>query len=308
MTGNRYVMRNLRTVALSCRRVVVFCGGDGPVQVRTTEQPAAWSALLQKLSTPCQYREIIDDKTLPQDVDSKVLDELIASGHLLAAEDPAVLIDNRNTALSSAPAFHLRPDAPQCSHLVIGCTGSVVAGLMAQTILSLRFTGFQEQLDVILTDAATRFVTRDLLEAYGIRCWRHGFEQQDNVRVPHVALAAAADIICVIPATADSLDRIARSACSDLLSLTITASEAPVVLAPVMNGTMWKNAGVQRNLDRLRTDGRFILEPTIIFAAAHFGPDAPPMYGGHGCLWSGPHGLMDALSAVLTLKASRKSS
>ncbi|WP_280950012.1 flavoprotein, partial [Zhengella mangrovi] len=181
---------------------------------------------------PQQIDEILDSQILHHESDHEGLDELIAADHLLVANDAASLLGLAEVARSSAPSFHLRPGQPQCGNLVVGCTGSVVAGLMAQTILSLRFSGFQEQLDVILTDTATRFVTREFIEAYGIRVWRDGFEQQDNLRVPHVALASSANLICVIPATADALDRIARSACNDLLSLTITASKAPVVLAP----------------------------------------------------------------------------
>ncbi len=236
-------------------------------------------------------------------LDAALVDALVADGHLLEAEDPSALRGLRQAALSAAPALHLEAAAPRCGALLVGVTGSVVAGLMAQTLLSLRFAGFQKQLDVILTDTAARFVTRDLLEAYGMRCWQEGFESQGDVRVPHATLAAQAEVICVLPATADSLDRIARSACSDLLSLTITASRAPVLLVPAMNGTMWTNAGVQRNVAQLRADGRFILEPNLIFGAADFTRDAPPMYGGHGCLWSGPAGLMAALDTVLHLQA-----
>jgi len=87
-----------------------------------------------------------------------------------------------------------------------------------------------------------------------------------------------------------ALDLIARSACSDLLSLTVTASEAPVLLAPVMNGTMWNNTGVQRNLHRLREDGRFILEPTIIFGAADFRREAPRCMAGTAACGPGRSG------------------
>lgn len=299
MTRGRYVMRNLTRVVVTGAGEVIFCGGDRPATVRKTDRPDAWSRLLQSLVEPVHSGELLAGKALPPDFDDESLDALVEGGHVLSSDTPALLLDHRVTVLSSAPAFHMRPGMQRCRHLVIGCSGSVVAGIMAQTLLSLRFAGFQQQLDVILTDSATRFLTRDLLEAYGIRCWRDGFERQDGVRVPHVALAAGAELICVLPATANALDRVARSACTDLLSLVITASAAPVVLAPVMNGTMWNNAGVQRNVDRLRADGRYVIEPTVIFGAADFQRDAPPMYGGHGCLWSGPEGLMAALVGVL---------
>nr|WP_256368360.1 flavoprotein [Mangrovicoccus sp. HB161399] len=201
--------------------------------------------------------------------------------------------------MCAAPAFHLDPPPRQAGHLIVGCTGSVIAGLMPQTLLSLVLSGFQERLDVILTETAQRFLARSLLESYGIRCWADGFERQDGIRVPHVNLAASADLICVLPATADALDRLARSACSDLLSLAVAASAAPVVICPAMNQAMWANPGIQRNVRRLREDGHFVMEPAVLFAAADFGAGARLGYGGHGTLWAGPGVLMQALSAVL---------
>lgn len=211
-----------------------------------------------------------------------------------------MLLKHRDECMAACPAFHLSPPADMVGHLLLGCTGSVISGLIPQTILSLVLAGFQQQLDVILSETAQRFLTRDLLESYGVRCWSDGFERQDGLRVPHVNLAKSAGIICVLPATAHCMDRVARSACSDLLSLTITASRAPVLICPAMNEAMWSNPGVQRNAERLRGDGRYIMEPTVLIAAADFKAGAPLGYGGHGTLWAGPGALMQTLSAIVS--------
>ncbi len=303
MTLPSYLVRNLSHLVVSGRDCLAFCGGDQQALLLSVQAPANWSDLLQDLIQPQATSEVLTAASCPAELDATCLGRLLEAGHLLGAETPSQLEHNKREALTKAPALHLSAGEQRCRHLLVGVTGSIVAGLMAQTLLSLRFSGFQEQLDVILTSTAGRFLSRDLLEAYGLRCWQDSFEQQDGIRVPHVALAAGADLICVLPASADSLDRIARSSCRDLLSLTITASLAPVLVAPVMNGTMWNNPGVQRNVQQLREDGRFILEPSMIFGAADFGRDAPPMYGGHGCLWSGPAGLLQALSAVQQMRA-----
>jgi len=307
MESTRYYMRNLQRVVLTSRSQVIFAGPPDQAVVHATERPDLWSILLQQLAGPVTGGSLAAGGTLPPDLGSELVERLVSTGHLLAAEDSETLLEERRRQLSAAPGFHFEPCVASCGHLLVGCSGSVVAGLMAQTLLSFSYSGFQGQMDVILTDTASRFLTRDLLEAYGIRCWGDGFEQQDGIRVPHVALARSAEIILVLPATANTLNRVAHTACSDLLSLCIAASDAPVVLAPAMNETMWSNPGLQRNLSVLRADGRFILEPSVIFGAADFGRDAPPMYGGHGNLWAGPLALMHALRSVLDIAESGRS-
>jgi phosphopantothenoylcysteine synthetase/decarboxylase len=170
---------------------------------------------------------------------------------------------------------------------------------MAPTLLSLCYSRFQNHLDVVLTEAAQKFVTRDLLESYGIRTWVDAFERRNDIYVPHVHLARSADCVLVMPASANSLHRFADGACTDLLSLLVAATHAPVVLAPAMNDAMWNNGAIQRNLQLLRADGMYVIEPTIIFGAADFASHGGPMYGGHGTLWSGPHSLMQALAQVM---------
>lgn len=303
MTLPRFVVRNLSHVVVRGRGQLAFCGNDQDPLVVPSVAQQSWSRWLAQLIVPQASAPLLEAESRPPELDARLVRRLLDADHLLGADTPEGLDTHRQAVMTQAPALHLKVGAPRCHHLLVGCTGSIVSGLMAQTLLSLSYCGFQEQLDVILTPTAERFLSRSLLESYGLRCWQDSFEQQDGVRVPHVTLAASAEVICVLPASADSLNRIAHSACNDLLSLTITASQAPVLLAPVMNGTMWNNAAVQRNVQQLLADGRFILEPSMIFGAADFGQDAPPMYGGHGCLWSGPQGLMQALEAVQLMAA-----
>jgi len=304
MESKLHYMRNLQRVVLTSTGQVIFAGPPDQAVVHTTDRPELWSILLKHLVNPVTGGLLAAVGAQPPDLNSELVERLVSTGHLLVAEGSETLLEERRRQLSAAPGFHFEACAASCGHLLVGCSGSVVAGLMAQTLLSFSYSGFQGQMDVILTDTASRFLTRDLLEAYGIRCWGDGFEQQDGIRVPHVALAQSAEIILVLPATANTLNRVAHTACSDLLSLCIAASNAPVVLAPAMNETMWNNPGLQRNLSVLRADGRFVLEPSIIFGAADFGRDAPPMYGGHGSLWAGPLALMEALRSVLDIARS----
>jgi phosphopantothenoylcysteine synthetase/decarboxylase len=89
--------------------------------------------------------------------------------------------------------------------------------------------------------------------------------------------------------------------------MTIAATSAPVIVAPVMNCNMWNDRAVQRNVQRLRDDGKYIIEPTLIFGAADLATQGEAMYGGHGTLWAGPGSLMRTVSAVLHIRCKDKS-
>src|SRR5262249_21836186 len=143
------------------------------------------------------------------------------------------------------------------------------------------------------------FATRDLFEAYGVRTWVDAFERRDGIRVAHVSLGASADCVLVMPASASALQRLGDAACTDLMSMTVAASEAPVIVVPAMNSVMWSNPGVRRNAQRLRDDGMYVVDPTLIVAAAALAEGASAMVGGPGTLWRGPLGLMQTLDAVM---------
>lgn len=292
-------MRSTDVVAVTSRRSVLLVGRNGSVLARRTGDAAGWSRLLQLLGNPVSGKALQAAAACLSELDDALWNQLISEKFLLISGDRDALTAARDRVFSHNTGFHFVRGTPSCSHLVFACTGSIVAGLMAPTVLSLCYANFQTKLDVILTEAAQKFVTRELFEFYGIRTWSDAFERQGETHVPHVELGRSADCILVMPASASALHRLADGACTDLLSMTVAASEAPVVLVPVMNQTMWNNAAVQRNVQVLRDDGMFVIEPTIIFGAADLAQRGEPMYGGHGTLWSGPGALMNALSAIL---------
>jgi len=298
-------MRSTELVVVTTREAVLFIGASEPSIDHNTEYVGRWSDLIQALSNPISgdtLRRYTQD-FLKQEID--FIDKLIDRKFILESSTGDSLAEIRDRVFSENNGFHCVPAEPSCENLIVACTGSVVAGLMAPTLLSLSYSRFQKRLDVVLTEAAQKFVTRDLIESYGIRTWADPFERKDDVYVPHVHLARSADCVLVMPATANSLHRIAVGACTDLLSMLIAATHAPVVLAPAMNDAMWNNDAVQRNVQALRRDGMYVLEPTIIFGAADFANQGQPMYGGHGTLWSGPYSLMRSLSHIVKHAAMR---
>ena len=132
-----------------------------------------------------------------------------------------------------------------------------------------------------------------------INTWVDAFDRRDGVHVPHVVLGQSADCLLVMPASAACCCRLAQGACSDLLSLTVSATTAPVVVVQVMNTAMWNHAAVQRNIQLMRDDGMYVVEPSLIFAAAELNDHGEPMYGGAGTFWRGALGVMHTLEAAM---------
>jgi hypothetical protein len=232
-------------------------------------------------------------------IDIMDLTPLREQGILLEASTTTELEIRRDDVFTNNQGYHFKRGKQQCAHLVVALTGSIIAGLMAPVILSLCYTGFHSQIDLILTEAALRFTTRDFFEFYGIRTWVDAFDRRDGVHVPHISLGQSADCLLVMPASAACCQRLAHGACSDLLSMTVAATTAPVVIAPAMNTAMWNHAAVQRNVQRLRDDGMYVIEPTLIFSAVELVHQGTPMYGGLGTFWRGALGVIYTLIAVM---------
>jgi len=189
-----------------------------------------------------------------------------------------------------------------CRHLVLGVSGAVQSAFAADYVWRLA-AEVAEEIDVILTRSARRFVRSRALTALGARVWSDPFDSRGDVTVPHMHLAKRAELVLVLPATARTLFRLAHGACDDLLSLVVCATEAPVVVVPSMNPVMWRNPAVQRNVDLMRRDGRFIVEPGRGCEVA----DGNALTADAGAAALGPFGagLPSSLEAVLRL-AGRK--
>ena len=147
------------------------------------------------------------------------------------------------------------------ARVVVGVTGSIAAYKAAALVSALVQHG--AHVDVILTAAGARFVTAatfaaltpgtvhtDLFAARGVP---HG--------IPHVRLAAEADLLAIAPATAHTLARLAHGLADDLLALTALGTRAPVLVAPAMETEMWSHPATRRNVARLRDDGVAVAGP-----------------------------------------------
>ncbi|MDZ7780053.1 MAG: bifunctional phosphopantothenoylcysteine decarboxylase/phosphopantothenate--cysteine ligase CoaBC [Gemmatimonadota bacterium] len=133
--------------------------------------------------------------------------------------------------------------------IVLGVTGGVAAYKSIQ--LARDLTRLGAVVDVVLTEAAQRFVTPLSFEAV---TGRHVYTEMFSAdgAALHVRLGREAEAVCVAPATADFVARAAQGRASDLLCTTLLATRAPVLLCPAMNDQMYVHPQVQTNLDHVR--------------------------------------------------------
>ncbi len=145
------------------------------------------------------------------------------------------------------------------ARIVLGVGGGIAAYKAVYLLRVLTAKG--HFVTPILTDSATRFVGPTTFSALASEAAKVSlFEDSDSI--PHTHLGRSADLICIAPATADLIFKLANGAADDLLTATVMASKAQVVLAPAMHEEMWENFAVQRNIKTLSDAGYFIVPPS----------------------------------------------
>ena len=142
--------------------------------------------------------------------------------------------------------------------VVLGVCGGIAAYKAVEVCRRLSDAG--AVVSPVLTQSATRFVGPLTFSALAAEPARTSLFGGDDV-IPHVQLGRTADVIVVAPATARIIGSYAGGISSDLLSATLLATRAPVMLCPAMHVEMWEHAAVQENVAVLRHRGVHILEP-----------------------------------------------
>ena len=162
----------------------------------------------------------------------------------------------------------------------------------------------------ILTQAGAQFVTPLSLAALSEdKVYSELFSLTDEAEMGHIELSRSADLVVVVPATADLMAKAANGHANDLASTTLLATDKPVLMAPAMNVRMWEHAATRRNLATLKGDGVLFVgpdegamacgefgfgrmaEPAVIFEAimaALAGPAARPLAGKRAIVTAGP--------------------
>ena len=134
--------------------------------------------------------------------------------------------------------------------VLLGVTGSIAAYKAANIITGL--TKLECNVNVIMTKAATEFITPLTLKTLSKNIVSIDVFQEYTPRAEHISLASSADLMLIAPATANIIGKMANGIADDMLTTTFLAiRNKPILIAPAMNTNMYENPIVQSNLSKL---------------------------------------------------------
>ncbi len=146
----------------------------------------------------------------------------------------------------------------QGKRIVLGVTGGIAAYKAVEVCRRLVDAG--AHVSPVLTEGAERFVGRTTFSALGSEPVRTSlFDDPDPI--PHTHLGQQADLVVVCPATARLIGSYAAGISDDLLTATLLATRAPVLVCPAMHTEMWEHPAVQENLATLARRGVHVVPP-----------------------------------------------
>ena len=151
--------------------------------------------------------------------------------------------------------------------IILGITGSIAAYKAAYLIRALTKKGAEVQ--VVITPAGKEFITPLTLSTLSrnpVIC--DFFSNRDGTWNSHVDLGLWADAMLVAPATASTIGKMANGIADNMLVTTYMSCKAPVFIAPAMDLDMYAHPSTQQNLDKLRSFGNIIIEPSSGFLAS----------------------------------------
>ncbi len=177
-------------------------------------------------------------------------------------------------------------------NIVLGVSGGIAAYKSVELLRLFIKEGANVR--VIMTKNAQWFVGTLTFEALSDQAvCTNLFEKSDDASIRHIDWAEQADAVVIAPATANIIGKLANGIADDALSTFMMAVTCPVILCPSMNTHMFENHAVQRNLETLRSDGYFVIEPESgKLACGTTGPGRLPE----------PHDIMDRTVFYLTPK------
>ena len=142
--------------------------------------------------------------------------------------------------------------------IVLGVSGGIAAYKSVE--ISRRLVDAGAFVSPIMTSAAKKFIGEVTLSALASEPVKSSLWDEDDP-IPHTTLGQQADLILVAPATAKLIGTYAAGISSDLLSATLLATRAPVILCPAMHTEMWEHPAVQENINTLKSRGVVIVDP-----------------------------------------------
>ncbi|MGD2098721.1 MAG: bifunctional phosphopantothenoylcysteine decarboxylase/phosphopantothenate--cysteine ligase CoaBC [Desulfobacterales bacterium] len=148
----------------------------------------------------------------------------------------------------------------QNKNIMLGVSGGIAAYKSVEILRRLTQAGASVR--VIMTRSAQWFVGALTFEALSRQpVFKDMFVDDHEASIRHIDWAQATDGVIIAPATANTIGKLAHGIADDPLSTFMLAVTAPVLICPSMNSQMYASKAVQRNLDTLRSDGYFVLDP-----------------------------------------------
>jgi len=124
---------------------------------------------------------------------------------------------------------------------------------------------------VVMTRNAQEFITPLTFQTLsGNPVVTNSFALIEGDKIGHIALADLAELIVILPATANIIGKIANGIADDFLSTMVMASKAPVLIVPSMNVNMWENKALQKNIETLLDRGYYLIDPGEGELACHW--------------------------------------
>jgi SAM-dependent methyltransferase len=242
----------------------IVLGPNGVAHKFSGDSAALVRAVLEISASPVTRAELFAELARRAgDVPEPPVDELVA------------LLEADHVLLASSPA---PPPAPQLRRVVLAISGAIAAVDTPALVRGLQGLGCEVR--IALSRSARRFVAPAALDALVHHAvWTSLWPRDGSAPVPHVNLAEWAELVLVYPASASTIARIAHGDCSDLVAAIVCATRAPVVIAPSMNDAMFASPAVQRNLELLRADQRWLVHPASGIEVAHAPDDRRPQLG-----------------------------
>lgn len=151
-------------------------------------------------------------------------------------------------------------------NVTVFVTGGI-AVFKAATLVRL-FVKAGANVDVAMTKSACEFITPLTFQALTKnKVHTDTFDEDEASKVQHINLADKTDVAVVVPATANTIAKLANGIADNFVTSTLLATTAPIYIAPAMNEHMWENPATVRNVAQLKADEKVVIEPATGFLA-----------------------------------------
>jgi 3-polyprenyl-4-hydroxybenzoate decarboxylase len=276
---------------------LIIAGADRSIRKLSGSSAELASAVLSFLVTPHSRAQLTAHL---EELSGKPIEHPEVVADLLALLLSAGVLQD-----AAAPRGEQRSDratAPR-TRVVLGLTGAIGVAHAPAMVAALLERGCD--LEIAATEAALTLVSRMALEALTHRRVHGSLRGHDvAIPVPHIHLAAWAEVVLVCPATATTLARIAHGDSSDLVAALVIATRGPVLVVPSMNPTMLGAPAVRRNLETLRQDGIWVVDAAMGQEVAAAPSERQAIWGAAPA----PATVLSILDALLALQRERPTS